>query len=240
MTAPKSALTAADKVAAAKLANDAKQAPKFAAAKAARAATKAARAATKATKATTATKPKAIAKPTIRPDQCVGGRGAYGSPAIEPQCTKKRLGVSGGKSNILCAHHEAVWAAEAKRRRAAASPKAEKAPKSAGSTAKAGKLVVVKSTPATMESELAAVKKLRREQPAPVAAAAADAMTICNGCDVNPALPDSAAGYCADCDGAAKTRYGRRARHRGVARAGRPPLIHSTARLRSGRWCVRQ
>lgn len=200
MTAPKSAPTTADKVAAAKVANEAKQAPKIAAAKAARAASKSKPAATVA-KATA--KRKAVAKPTIRPDQCVGGRGAYGSPATEPQCTKKRLGAPGGKSNILCAHHKAVWAAEAKRRRVAASPKAEKAPKSAGSTPKAAKLVVVKSTPATMESELAAVKKMRG-QPAPVAAAASDAMTICNGCDVNPALSDSAAGYCADCEAAAR------------------------------------
>ncbi len=29
-----------------------------------------------------------------------------------------------------------------------------------------------------------------------------DALAICNGCDSAPALPASAAGYCADCDAA--------------------------------------
>jgi hypothetical protein len=29
---------------------------------------------------------------------------------------------------------------------------------------------------------------------------APDPLTICNGCDAAPALPESPAGYCADCE----------------------------------------
>ena len=88
------------------------------------------------------------------------------------------------------------------RRTLAAAPQAAKAPKSAGSTPKVAKVTVVKSTPATMESEIAAVRKMKATRK-PVAPAI-DALAICNGCGAAPALPDSAAGYCAACEAAAK------------------------------------
>jgi hypothetical protein len=132
------ATTTADKVSAAKAANEATQAPKIAAAQAARAAAKASRA-----------KQKATVKLAVDKTICRWGQGRYHSPANAKSCTNAKA-----PKKELCAEHEIAMRAAVKASRPA-------------KVAKPKLVAVKKATLATMESEIAAVKVMQARKSTP-------------------------------------------------------------------------